>query len=148
MTESNAILTGFAASAILTPLLMAAWKKADPPDLSSPHVLSPEVVKSCKAIERESIVAIFGFFVLLGSSWGWTEPLHILAAVVAIAGILAVPYLWTVMRCTLAGTQRTEEYVFYYQSKHAVGMKLASVVGIVSSYVLIISLVIHELWLR
>ena len=148
MSESNAILVGFLASVVLTPLLVAGWRKADPPDWSLSVELSPAAVKSCKAIERESIAAIVGFFILLGLDWGWTAPLHIVGAVVAIAGILAIPYLWTVFRCTLAGAERTKEYVAYYQSKHEVGIRAASFIGIVSTYVLLASLVLHELWLR
>jgi hypothetical protein len=148
MTESNAVLTGVFVSLVLTPLLVAGWRKADPPDESSRVELTPEAKKSCAAIERESIWAIFGFFVLLCAAWGWSSPLKGLAAVVFISGLMAVPYLWTVCRCTLAGPQRTKEYVSYYQSKHKVGIKLASVVGITSTYVMVVSLVIYELWLR
>ena len=148
MTESQAILAGVLISMALTPMLVSGWRKADPPDPSSRIELSSEAKQWCAGLEREAAWALLAFIVLIGSTWGWFTHLHKLAAVVFVSGLFAIPYLWTVSRCTLAGPRRTKEYTSYYQEKHGVGIRLASVVGIVSTYMLIVSLVIYELWLR
>lgn len=148
LDEKTAILIGGAASAVLTPVLMAAWKRSDPPSRTEYTELAPEAIKACKLIERESVVSLVAFFLLLGLSYGWNTSLHKFVVVVAISAIVAIPYLWTVCRCVLAGPQRTKEFVSYFQRKNGVGIKLVSIVGTVSVYTLVVALVVYEVWFR
>ena len=146
MDQSNAILAGFVASVVLTPIIMAAWKRYDPPQLAKPLELNEESRKFCKALDREAVVAIIVFFVLTGYFRGWGSTLGPVQATAMISSILAIPYLWVTTRCVLMGPQRSKEYWSYFQSKHNIGVKLVSIVGIISSYVFVISLVMSEFW--
>lgn len=146
MNQSNAILAGFVASVVLTPVVMAIWKRFDPPQLAEPIQLDAESLRSCKAIDREAVIAIVIFFGLVGYAWGFGSTLGTMQATAMISSILAIPYLWVTARCMVLGPQRSREYWSYFQSKHGVGVKLASIVGIISTYVLVISLVMSEFW--
>ena len=148
LDQSSAILAGFVASVVITPLVVAMWKKVDPPQLFEPMELDSDVLRSCKAIEREAIFATFAFLFVLGVSYGWGTTLGLALGIIFFSALFAIPYLWTMARCILLGPQRTKEYFYYYQSKHGVGLKLASRVGIVSTYVLVVSLVAYQFGFR
>lgn len=146
LEQSDAVFVGLVASAVLTPIVMAGWKRFDPPAPEKPVPLNEETIRLFKAIDREAVVAIVVFFILVGYAWGWGSALSAPLAIAMISSLLAIPYLWVTARCMLLGPTRPVEYSSYFQSKNRVGIKLASLVGIVSTYILVISLVASEFW--
>ena len=148
LNQSSAILAGVVASVVITPMMIAAWKKIDPPEISESFELDSDTRSIGKSIDREAAIAAVFFALSSAYFLGWNTELSGISTAIFFSGVIAVPYLWTVIRCVVAEPERTRRYLLYYQSEHGVGVRLARTVGLGCTYILAISLALHVFWVR
>ena len=146
LDQSSAILAGVVASAIITPVVVATWKRIDPSQVPDSFELDADVQRMGKSIDRQAVIAATVFAFSCAYILGWSSKFGGITAVIFFSGVLAIPYLWTSIRCVVAGPELTNQYLLYYQTEHGVGVKLAKLVGLVSTYVLVVSVAVKLFW--
>ena len=145
--ESIAIMLGWIAAVVLTPLLATLWQSTFPsPPRRGAH-LSDEAWREGSAIETESFIATVVTVALFGVAIGFATRIDVTIGGVLIGSFVAVPTAYVFVRTTIKGHGARARFISYFEVKHRVSFRswlAVSAIGALAAIVGVIRLVVRS----
>ena len=129
MKDSNAVLVGVVAAIVLTPLVMAAWKKISPAAHHDANVISAYAWAQFRRIQLEATIATCAAIVLLTFTFGFRARMDAALTAIFLGTIVFVPTYWPLLRTTLKSPSAVLDFAACIETKYGVSFRSVLVVG-------------------